>query len=103
MKGRSARASSKGLLGTTLRYPYEVRDATDYFGDLPDLMIGLAPTYAAIGIAAPLLIVLARLLQGLRVRERHLFPDRERAPRAEATGRPWCAACRDCRNLKRQR
>jgi MHS family proline/betaine transporter-like MFS transporter len=29
------------------------------------LMIGLAPTYAAIGIAAPLLIVLARPLQGL--------------------------------------
>ena len=27
-------------------------------------MIGFAPTYAAIGIAAPLLIVLARLLQG---------------------------------------
>jgi DNA end-binding protein Ku len=31
----------KGLLGTTLRYPYEVRDATDYFGDLPEL--ALAP------------------------------------------------------------
>jgi MFS transporter, MHS family, proline/betaine transporter len=28
-------------------------------------MIGFAPTYAAIGMAAPLLIVLARLLQGL--------------------------------------
>jgi non-homologous end joining protein Ku len=29
----------KGLLGTTLRYPYEVRDAKNYFGDLPDLAI----------------------------------------------------------------
>jgi MFS family permease len=27
-------------------------------------MIGFAPTYAAIGVAAPLIIVLARLLQG---------------------------------------
>ena len=27
--------------------------------------IGFAPTYAAIGVAAPLIIVLARLLQGL--------------------------------------
>ena len=37
----------KGLLGTTLRYPYEVRNAMDYFGDLPGLtlapdMLGLA-------------------------------------------------------------
>ena len=31
----------KGLLGTTLRYPYEVRKAEDYFCDLPDL--ALAP------------------------------------------------------------
>jgi DNA end-binding protein Ku len=31
----------KGLLGTTLRYSYEVRDATNYFGDLPEL--ALAP------------------------------------------------------------
>ena len=31
----------KGLLGTTLRYPYEVRNARDYFGDLPD--VALAP------------------------------------------------------------
>jgi DNA end-binding protein Ku len=30
---------AKGLLGTTLRYPYEVRNATDYFGDLPELAI----------------------------------------------------------------
>lgn len=25
----------KGLLGTTLRYPYELRDEDDYFGDIP--------------------------------------------------------------------
>src|SRR6266436_3915342 len=31
----------KGLLGITLRYPYEVRNASDYFGDLPEL--ALAP------------------------------------------------------------
>jgi len=31
----------KGLLGTTLRYPYEVRNAADYFADLPNL--ALAP------------------------------------------------------------
>src|SRR5205823_2985682 len=29
----------KGLLGTTLRYPYEVRNAMDYFGDLPRLTL----------------------------------------------------------------
>jgi DNA end-binding protein Ku len=29
----------KGLLGTTLRYPYEVRNAADYFEDLPDLTV----------------------------------------------------------------
>jgi DNA end-binding protein Ku len=34
-------AYDKGLLGTTLRYPYEVREAEDYFCDLPDL--ALAP------------------------------------------------------------
>ena len=27
----------RGLLGTTLRYPYEVRDAADYFAELPEL------------------------------------------------------------------
>jgi DNA end-binding protein Ku len=32
-------AYDKGLLGTTLRYPYEVRMAEDYFGDLPELTI----------------------------------------------------------------
>src|SRR5438128_1319951 len=32
-------AYAKGLLGTTLRYPYEVRNAEDYFCDLPDLPI----------------------------------------------------------------
>ena len=29
-------ARGKGLLGVTLRYPYEVRSENDYFGDLPD-------------------------------------------------------------------
>jgi DNA end-binding protein Ku len=29
----------KGLLGTTLRYPYEVRTAVDYFCDLPDISV----------------------------------------------------------------
>jgi DNA end-binding protein Ku len=28
----------KGLVGTTLRYPYEVRDAKSYFDDIPELM-----------------------------------------------------------------
>jgi DNA end-binding protein Ku len=32
-------AYDKGLLGTTLRYPDEVRKAEDYFGDLPDLTL----------------------------------------------------------------
>jgi DNA end-binding protein Ku len=32
-------AYGKGLLGTTLRYPYEVRTAEDYFCDLPELTI----------------------------------------------------------------
>src|SRR5271165_747376 len=36
----------KGLLGTTLRYPYEVRKAGDYFGDLPD--IAIAPDMLAL-------------------------------------------------------
>ena len=29
----------QGLMGTTLRYPYEVRDAKDYFYDIPDVKI----------------------------------------------------------------
>jgi DNA end-binding protein Ku len=37
----------KGLLGTTLRYPYEVRNAGEYFDEIPDMkvskeMLGLA-------------------------------------------------------------
>jgi DNA end-binding protein Ku len=30
----------KGLMGTLLRYPYEVRDENDYFDDIPDLKVG---------------------------------------------------------------
>ena len=29
----------KGLVGTTLRYPYEVRDTKDYFDDIPDMKL----------------------------------------------------------------
>ena len=29
----------KGLIGTTLRYPYEIRDAKDYFDDIPDVTL----------------------------------------------------------------
>jgi len=29
----------KGLMGTTLRYPYEIRDAKDYFDDIPNLKV----------------------------------------------------------------
>src|SRR5258705_1678746 len=29
----------KGLLATTLRYPYELRDQADYFDDIPDLKL----------------------------------------------------------------
>ena len=29
----------KGLLGTTLRYPYELREAKDYFYDIADVKV----------------------------------------------------------------
>ncbi len=29
----------KGIMGTLLRYPYEVRDSAEYFADIPDLKI----------------------------------------------------------------
>jgi DNA end-binding protein Ku len=29
----------KGLMGTTLRYPYEMRDAKEYFDDIPNLKV----------------------------------------------------------------
>jgi DNA end-binding protein Ku len=29
----------KGLIGTTLRYPYEVRNAEEYFEDIPDIKV----------------------------------------------------------------
>jgi DNA end-binding protein Ku len=30
---------NKGLMGTTLRYPYEIRDANEYFGDIPNVKV----------------------------------------------------------------
>ena len=29
----------KGLMATTLRYPYEIRDAKEYFDDIPDVKV----------------------------------------------------------------
>jgi DNA end-binding protein Ku len=29
----------KGLMGTTLRYPYEIRDAKEYFDDIPNMKV----------------------------------------------------------------
>src|ERR1700676_160903 len=29
----------KGLMGTTLRYPYEIRDAKEYFEDIPNVKL----------------------------------------------------------------
>jgi DNA end-binding protein Ku len=29
----------KGLIGTTLRYPYEIRDPKDYFDDIPEVAV----------------------------------------------------------------
>jgi DNA end-binding protein Ku len=31
----------KGLMGTTLRYPYEIRDTKDYFDDIPNVQLEL--------------------------------------------------------------
>ncbi len=32
-------------MGTTLRYPYEVRDSKDYFYDMPDVKRAKGGTY----------------------------------------------------------
>ena len=31
--------SEKGLMGTTLRYPYEIKDAKEYFDDIPNVKV----------------------------------------------------------------
>ena len=43
--------SDKGLTATTLRYPYEIRDAKEYFDDIPDVRVG--PGIAQAGPAHP--------------------------------------------------
>src|SRR5437899_3327585 len=59
-------AYEKGLLGTTLRYPYEVRTAEDYFGDLPDIAI------------APDLLALAEQILASKTTDFHLAAFRDR-------------------------
>jgi DNA end-binding protein Ku len=41
----------KGLIGMTLHYPHEVRDAKSYFGDIPEL----TPAPELLGLAAQIL------------------------------------------------
>ena len=70
-------AYDKGLLGTTLRYPYEVRDETEFFDDIPNVkltkdMMDLAPdvlrhrlvlSYEALSEGITPDAVIARILQ----------------------------------------
>jgi len=44
-------AYDKGLMGTTLHYPYEIRDAKNYFADIPDL----TPAPELLALAAQIL------------------------------------------------
>ena len=54
----------KGLIGTTLRYPYEMRDAKEYFDDIPNLKV------------APDMLKLAEhILQTRRLISTHQFVD----------------------------
>ena len=43
--------SDKGLMATTLRYPYEIRDAKEYFDDIPDVKV--EPDMLKLGPAHP--------------------------------------------------
>jgi non-homologous end joining protein Ku len=38
----------RGLLGVTLRYPYEVRNEADYFDDIPDEKLTPNPVHVAL-------------------------------------------------------
>ena len=56
-------AYGKGLIGTTLHYPYEVRDAKNYFADIADL----TPAPELLALAALIVrTVLVRDYQGRR-------------------------------------
>jgi DNA end-binding protein Ku len=48
----------RGLIGTTLHYPYEVRDAKNYFADIPEL----TPAPELLALAA--LILDSKLVRG---------------------------------------
>ena len=36
---KTSASADWGLMGTTLRYPYEVRNSKDYFYDIPDVKV----------------------------------------------------------------
>ena len=57
-------ACGKGLLGITLRYPYEVRNEADYFDDIPDEKIPKDMPLAARATASGALPVIGFLDAG---------------------------------------
>ena len=57
----------KGLIGTTLRYPYEVRHATDYFDETPDL----TPAPELLRLAAHILDSKAAAFEPASFRDRY--------------------------------
>jgi Uncharacterized conserved protein len=56
-------ARGKGIMGITLRYPYEVRDEKDYFGDIPSERV----TKDMLDLAKHIIKTLLKNCCGLRI------------------------------------
>ena len=90
----------KGLLGTTLRYPYEVRDAKDYFGDLPELALAREP--APVSARSPGPARLRSLLAGpLHDNKKHAKTPKGSHEPKDRTLEPGTRQTEDRRRLER--